>query len=182
MENYKDQTVTDIITGYKTIAAAKNMAMDDLLGNTEMDDWFIDACGEGNLDTVKYLLTSKELSVHANIHARHDDGLIAACAGGYLPLVRFLLTSSQLRERANLHAKDDDAFIWACKIDNPDLLVFFLYECNFQLKPNVLAKLNEKIGDPKKIDNVFKLVARRDLYRKLNNAMKDKDTKTNTKI
>ena len=49
------------------------------LNQEELNDQFINACKNDNLDIVKYLLTSSELTEHADIHAADDLGFIVAC-------------------------------------------------------------------------------------------------------
>ena len=49
------------------------------------------ACYQGHLDVVKYLLTSPELTEHADIHARSDWGFIWACFHGHLEVIKCLI-------------------------------------------------------------------------------------------
>ena len=84
------------------------------LNQEELNEQFIDACKNDDLDIVKYLLTSAELTEHADIHSRNDLGFIWACAQGHLELVKYLLTSPELTEHADIHADNDYGFIKAC--------------------------------------------------------------------
>ena len=49
------------------------------LNQEELNKQFIDGCKNDNLDIVQYLLTSPELTEHADIHAADDLGFIVAC-------------------------------------------------------------------------------------------------------
>ena len=61
------------------------------LNQEELNDQFIDACENGHLEIVKYLLTSPELTEHANIHAENDSGFSWACDQGHLEVVKYLI-------------------------------------------------------------------------------------------
>jgi ankyrin repeat protein len=49
------------------------------------------ACMNGQLEVVKYLLTSPDLKEHADIHAEDDWGFRWACENGQLEIVKFLI-------------------------------------------------------------------------------------------
>ena len=61
------------------------------LNQEELNDQFIDACKNGHLEIVKYLITSPELKEYADIHAQNDWGFIWACRNGHLELVKCLI-------------------------------------------------------------------------------------------
>ena len=61
------------------------------LNKEELNEQFIDACEQGRLEVVKYLLTSPELTEHADIHARNDEGFIWACRSGHLEVIKYLI-------------------------------------------------------------------------------------------
>ena len=84
------------------------------LDQSNLDEAFINTCRAGNLDVVKYLLTSDELKEHADIHA-DDYGFVLACEYGHLELIKYLLTSNELKERTNIHTKDDCGFQSVCE-------------------------------------------------------------------
>ena len=46
------------------------------LNQEELNKQFINACKDGNLEIIKYLLTSPELKEHSNIHTRNDEEYI----------------------------------------------------------------------------------------------------------
>jgi hypothetical protein len=91
-----------------------------------LNDYFIQACEDGELDKVKYLLTSPNLAenvsisyksdqalrnackhghldIHANLHHDHDTSFVLACYSGNLDLVKYLLTSEELSSHPNIH-------------------------------------------------------------------------------
>ena len=59
----------------------------------QLNDAFIDACQNNDLDILQFLLTSLELTEHANIHADNDYGFTWTCANGHLEIVKFLLSN-----------------------------------------------------------------------------------------
>ena len=61
------------------------------LNQEELNEEFIDACKNDDLDIVKYLLISPELKKHANIHAENNNGFICACYQGHLEVVKCLI-------------------------------------------------------------------------------------------
>ncbi len=85
---------------------------------------FTKACLEGDLETVKYLLTSPNLKEHADIHTRDDQGFICACEQRNFELIKYLLTSPDLKEHSNIHAKDDLALIYATSSGRLDIVRF----------------------------------------------------------
>ncbi len=57
----------------------------------QLNDEFISACRNGNLEIIKYLLTSPDLKEHADIHAENDLGFRNACRDGHLEVVKWLI-------------------------------------------------------------------------------------------
>jgi ankyrin repeat protein len=72
------------------------------------------ACDEGNLDLVKYVLTSDEIEKHAIITSEGNKALINACSQGHLEIVKYLLTSNDLKKHANINAQDGKVLDYAC--------------------------------------------------------------------
>ena len=84
------------------------------LNQEELNEQFIASCQNNDLDIVQFLLTSLELTEHADIHAENDRGFRNACLYGRLEVVKYLLTSAELNEHVDIHAENDRGFIWAC--------------------------------------------------------------------
>lgn len=78
-----------------------------------IDTHFIAMCEQGNLEQVKYWLTSPNLESHANINADNGGPIISACLKGHLSIIQFLLTSPDLIEHADIHLANDMAFRFA---------------------------------------------------------------------
>jgi hypothetical protein len=60
---------------------------------SDIDKAFLIACDNGNLDQIKYLVTSKDLIIPANVHSEDDRGLKLVCANGYLDILQYFFTS-----------------------------------------------------------------------------------------
>ena len=84
------------------------------LNKEELNNQFINACQNDDLDIVQFLLTSPELKEHADVHAKDDLGFRVACRSGRLEVVKYLLTSDELKEHIDIHAENDWGFRIAC--------------------------------------------------------------------
>ena len=96
------------------------------LNQEELNDQFIDACQNDDLDIVQFLLTSPELTEHANIHAENDEGFRSACRCSHLEVIKYLLTSPELTEHADIHAHNDEGFILACENGHLEVVKYLL--------------------------------------------------------
>lgn len=81
------------------------------------------ACQSGHIDIVKYLLTSPELTVHADIAhlSNFDTCLHYACMKGHIDIVKYLTSSLELKEHAIM---DNDAL--CCAENYLDVVQFLL--------------------------------------------------------
>ncbi len=68
----------------------------------------------GQLDIVRYLLTSSDLKFHADIRYGQYYGFRYACRNGRLNVIQYLLTSPKLKNHVDIHANDDEGFKFAC--------------------------------------------------------------------
>lgn len=88
------------------------------------------ACKSGDLEHVKYLLTSSELDIHASINidddTKRDSPLAEACWCGHLDVVEYLLTSSDLEEKADISFRGYIALKFACYQGHLDVVKFLL--------------------------------------------------------
>ena len=92
-----------------------------LMRQQELNDRLLNASYQGNLDVIKYILTSPDLTTHANINAINSKGenaLMIACSAGKFEVVEYLLTSHELKEHANINDKNRNswsALMFACQ-------------------------------------------------------------------
>lgn len=88
-----------------------------------------EACSVGDLDKVKYFLTSKELPYPANINIDEhewDAPLTRACENGHLHIVKYLLTSKDLKEHADINGEDGLALVNACMHGHFEIVKYLL--------------------------------------------------------
>jgi ankyrin repeat protein len=97
------------------------------------------ACGTGNLELVKYLLISSELSIHPDINANNDSGLRWACINNEVEVIKYLLASPELKKHADVHVGDDYPFKHAIKHESKELLEFYIFELSVP-KSNFIKK------------------------------------------
>lgn len=99
-----------------------------------------DACKEGNLDTVEYLLTTKFLIFKTDINWRDDFFVTTAYSNKHNDIVKFLLSSPKLKKHANIHAQDDMLLIHACATDDVDMIEFLLTSSDLKEHINIHTK------------------------------------------
>jgi ankyrin repeat protein len=94
---------------------------------------FLGACIDGDLEKIKYLLTSSELSDHANIDVTDSEsdynGYLYACRFGWLDIVQYLLTSPELKYHQNIHSRNrmgDTGLQIACKYGHVNIVEYLL--------------------------------------------------------
>ena len=69
------------------------------LNQEELNKQFINACYEGRLEVVQYLLKSPELKEHADIHAHNDEGFRCACYEGHLEVIKYLIIDMNIDKK-----------------------------------------------------------------------------------
>lgn len=104
-----------------------------------LNDYFIQACEDGELDKVKYLLTSPKLTKNVSCSYRSEQALRNACKHGHLDIVQYLLTSPDLNKHANLHHDNDTPFVLACFSGNLNLIKYLLTSEELKSHPDIHA-------------------------------------------
>lgn len=97
----------------------------------ELNTALIKACFDGELEKVKYLLTSHELKFNAQAQCHDGDydlsfPLKQAAFNGHFEIIKYLLTSPDLNEHADIHFENDDAFYIACTRGHLDIIKYML--------------------------------------------------------
>ncbi len=117
---------------------------------------FRSACETGQLETIKFLLNSKELKTNAQINSVSNDkqdsfsGLTKACQQNHLEVVKYLLESTELTTNANIKERNYVCFQVACRRGHTNIVRYFLNE----------SPLNEHQKFAELIENGFFLNAR----------------------
>ncbi len=92
----------------------------------DLEAHFSQACISGDIEKIKFLLTSDKLKKNINIHFDDDHGFIMACENGQLETVKYLLTSPDLKEHADIHACLDWGLSMACRSGNLEIVKYLL--------------------------------------------------------
>jgi ankyrin repeat protein len=136
-----------------------------------LNDIFLGACYQGNLELAKFVLTYPSLKNHANIHANDDLSLNHACSEGHLEIVKYLLSSSDLKEHIDIHSDNDIAFRVACSCEQLEVIKYFIFDYNINETKHIKNYLKRKPNE--KVENMFKI-------REVNKNL-EKDLSTNQK-
>jgi hypothetical protein len=113
------------------------------LNQFKINTAFTEACGNGELDKVRFLLTSNRLSFHADIHYFNDMGFVSACLYRKFNIVKYLLTSSELKENANINAQDDFAIRGLCNYSDVDIIKYLLTSSELKTHSNIHAQYDD---------------------------------------
>jgi ankyrin repeat protein len=92
----------------------------------ELTDELLVACQNGELELVKYLLTSPELKNKPDVNINFGAPLIWAAQFNGIDIVKYLLTSEELPKKANIKKSGGKALILACINGNPDIVKYLL--------------------------------------------------------
>lgn len=126
--------------------------------HVEQQDWnkiFSRACFDGNMDAVKYFLTSPDVKEHIDIHYDNDDGLFHACNTGKFEVIKYLLTSPELKEHANIHADNDWIFSAIYAKKRTDVIRFLVFDMNIEKTKEIQRQLD--YAPDVEVINMFKI-------------------------
>lgn len=98
----------------------KNFSL-ELLNNA-----LITACNYGELDKVKYLLTSPELKIYPDINYHHGIPLSYACMNEHMDIIKYILTSSEITNHADIHINNENALYTAANNGSFDLIKYLI--------------------------------------------------------
>ncbi len=140
----------------------------------DLNEKLIEACQQGNLDKVRYLLISPKLKIHADIHYKLDSPLNIAVFNDKIDIVKYLLTSSELKEHADLHADEDNAFVVAAYYNCSDIVNYFIFELNIKKTESIKKHLADTPTIEKRINKLFDI---RDLKKEINTELQSEDIK-----
>jgi hypothetical protein len=115
----------DVVKVKNLLAIIANKHPEDLL--PRLNNGLLSACVNGNLELVKYFLTTKDLPINANINvgAGVKEPIRQACENGHIELIEYLLASPELSEHAYIDEKGFP-FIAACRKNQLPVMDFFL--------------------------------------------------------
>ncbi len=130
-------------------------------------------CVSGDLNEVKYLLTSSDLKSHANPTIHSNSPLFMACREGHLHIVKYLLSSSELKKHADIYSDHNRCFKTICAFGRLDIAEYLIFEFGIEKNKEIDNILQiKKDSCSKAILNMFEV-------RELNNPLNEE--KVNTK-
>lgn len=140
------------------------------------------ACLYNHLDIVQYLLSSQDLTHHANINKTCTQGrtpLMYACSNGYLDIVKYLTSSPELKEVANLYHKRNrlNALMCALVKSHYEVARYLIVEKNMIVDNETMSFLIEK-----KYDDIVEIIKTRDLYFKIDSELTSNKSMKKRKI
>lgn len=94
----------------------------------------------GHLALVRLLLTSSELSEHADIHGaspKGENALIHACENGHVDIAQYLLTSPDLVQHIDINAYNHKAIFVACARQQLNMVKFLLTSPHLKIHANI---------------------------------------------
>ena len=115
-----------------------------LMTQEKLNKEFYIACNYGNLELVKFLLTSQELKQHAIIDSDNNAGFKLACICGNLNIIRYLVTSPELEKNVNVHVHNDICFKWALDLEFIEIINFLVYEQDIKVTNEMIEHMNEQ--------------------------------------
>lgn len=141
----------------------------------EINQSFMNACRDGNLKAIKYLLTSSELNIKANIDFNDNQGIFLASLHGHLEIIDYLLTSKDLINHANIYAQQSLSIktIINNVINTPETYPLFDYLV-FNYKIELNEDIKEFFFEEPQYQEFYKIILKRELDTILNENNKDK--------
>ncbi len=128
------------------------------LEQEKINEAFVESCINGNLEEVKYLLTSPELKFKADLNDPENEALDFACVNNHIEIIKYLLNSPELKFHANKNSIDG-AFKSACYYGNSQIVEYLIYDANIPYSDNIKSFLDMPNQDATlkgaKIDNPF---------------------------
>lgn len=127
-----DNIGTYIFAGFQDDRSDHIIRALTLMRIKDFNYWLKEACRNGNLDVVKYLI-----SRGADIHHSKDLACRIASQNGKLDIVKYLISIG-----SNIHAKDDYAFRKACQFNHMPVVKFLVENgANIHANNNEVSKL-----------------------------------------
>jgi hypothetical protein len=127
---------------------------------------FLDACAEGELNTVKFLLHSENISfnvswmINSGLTTAHDFGecFIDACRGGHLNVVKYLVSDPDLDEKIDLNMIDAEF-----SVENHEIIQYLIFDLNLPKDHRIFSKIRTI---PENLLSEF--LAKRELFEEIN--------------
>lgn len=132
------------------------------------------------METIKFLLTSNDISQKANININQGEPLIIACSKGHLPVVQYLLTNKELKEHSDMYLQQCACLIAAFEKNHMAIVNFLLYDMKLIVNPHFYQCISNlerfRFFDDKMKSSLTQIIEKRNLYFNLNNKLIPKST------
>jgi hypothetical protein len=135
----------------------------------ELDASLCKACQFNDLEQVKYLLTSNELSQHADISCCKNAPLRNACSGGYIDIINYLLFSPDLNRHSSIHENNDSLFNHLLEYEGYNIINYFIFQLNIEKTQHIEKLLT--CYPKKRVAEVQSWFHMRELNSELKNAL-----------
>lgn len=135
----------------------------------EQKDAFLEACQNGNLHIVRYLMEECDfLSPGIKALQNINDGFIRSCTYNQFEIVKYLLESPQLKVKANLYAYNSRALEIAFLNNHESLINYFLYDKKMRVRADFIEGFFFLTNNKEMIEKIKGSIEKRDLLMKLN--------------
>lgn len=112
-----------------------------------------DACFIGELDKIKYLLTSPDLKMKADLKHDNYGVFLTACLRGHMDIVRYFLTSPELKDHPKINVQKSEGLMRAAITGNLDLVKYLLTSPDLKEHANIHAQKGQVLIEACKVDN-----------------------------
>jgi len=132
----------------------------------ELNNALESCCISGDLNEVKYLLTSPDLKSRANPTVHTNSPLFLACREGHLHIVKYLLSSPELKKHADIYSDSNRCFKTICAFGRLDIAEYLIFDYQIEKTQDIDSILKIKRDScSKAIENMFEA---RELTKPLN--------------
>ena len=104
------------------------------------------ACLAGDLEVVKYLLTTPETKNRMSLEKDCGIALIIAAQEGNIELIRYLLTSEELEYHPDINYGNSSPIIWACMKKQKEVIEYLLFSPELKINADININLDGIFG------------------------------------
>lgn len=114
-----------------------------LMNKPSLNQTYLHACEKGDLELIKFILTSKDLKKHANPYIFNDGCLSIACKENYIEIVKYFLTTNDLERILNIHTDNEKPLQTACYKGNYEIAKYLLTSQELKEHANITNNNDE---------------------------------------
>lgn len=154
----------------------------------DSDEKFLTACQDGNLEQVRYYLTSPELNILADINVTDNEGwtgLMKAAFNEDIEIMNYLLTSDELSLHADinqLHPLDFNTLMISCFYEKIKSISYLINDYDIEINKDTMNWLNGENAYNKKYSIVLDMIEKKEMSKSLNINLTQKNSNKRTKI